>query len=840
MTHRAVPTDRLPPGAGEGAGLDTEEVGERRRRFGPNAIVERASSPWLDLARDTARDPMIWFLAAAAALYAVVGQRTEAVTLLVALLPLVGMDVVLHRRTQASTEGLRGRLATRATAVRDGHPVEIPSADVVPGDLLLVTAGQPVPADGIVTAGADLQVDESTLTGEAYPVGKRPLADWPAAGAPPMVASPHWVFAGTRLLTGHAAVRVVFTGAETLYGDIVRSAVRATHEGTPLQRAIQRLVALLLAAGGVACLLLGAVRLLQGHGWVDAVLSAVTLAAAALPEEFPVVFTVFLGVGVYRLARRQALVRRAVSVENIGRVTCICTDKTGTITENRLRLARLVPADPAGDARLLELAALASRPDAGDPLDVAIAEAVARRGMAVEAAALARFPFTEMRARETVIVRDAAGAIAVSKGAAERLLAAVALSPDARRTWSDRIAALAADGYKVLACAWRPCEPVAEEPLDGYQLAGLLAFDDPVRDGVAEAVTHCRDAAIHTVVVTGDHPLTAGAVARAIGLGAGTPVVVSGDEMEELAARGGAALAAVDVVARATPAQKLTLVRALQEGGEIVAVTGDGVNDVPALRAADVGIAMGERGTRPAREAAAIVLLDDNFRTVVQAIAEGRQLFRNLRASFAYLIMIHVPFVAAAAALPLAGYPLLFLPVHVVWLELMIHPTAMLAFQQPPRPPRAMPAGQGRRLRLFSPAQWALMAGVGLLETAVVAAGYLYSAADGGGAAHGRAVALAALALASAAITAGLSRLRTRASQAVTVATIGVTAALVQTPALAAVLEVTPLHLDDWAIVSAGAAAGLLGVLLDRLGPGDARPPRERAVTASLPAGSLT
>lgn len=290
-----------------------------------------ATNPWLDLARDTLKDPMIWFLVGTGLVYAVLGSYTEAVTLLIAILPLVGMDAFLHRRTQASTEGLSRQLAQTARVVRDGQATDVPAIDLVPGDLVRVAAGEPFPADGLIVGGENLQADESSLTGEAYPVAKCHLPGRPEAGDSNSVVwieGAHWGFAGTRLLTGLAELRVVFTGVETLYGQIVHAAVSGDRERTPLQAAIGNLVSLLAVGAGVLCLILAGVRLRQGHEWVDALVSAATLAVAALPEEFPVVFSVFLGVGVYRLARRKALVRRVVSVENIGRVTCVCSDKT--------------------------------------------------------------------------------------------------------------------------------------------------------------------------------------------------------------------------------------------------------------------------------------------------------------------------------------------------------------------------------------------------------------------------------------------------------------------------------------------------------------------------------
>jgi Ca2+-transporting ATPase len=817
--RRALPVARLRGAGSSPGGLGPEEVLARTARYGPNAILDVRAHSWYTIARETLRDPMLWFLAGVGALYAVVGQRTESLTLLAAIAPLVLMDLVLHRRTSASTAGLQGRLAARALAIRDGKSLEIPALDLVPGDLVVVHAGIAFPADGIVVAGEALQADESALTGEAYPVPKRSLdaAQLDGDGRDEVfVDGESWAFAGTRLLTNEARVRVVFTGAETLYGEIVRSATAGTRPRTPLQTSVDRLVSLLVVAAAVVCVIVAGVRLRQGFGWLDALVSAATLATAAIPEEFPLALTVFLGVGVYRLARRQALVRRAVCVENIGRVTCLCSDKTGTITEGRLRLLGAVAHPQSSRTALLRLAALASRPAAGDPLDAVVADAATAAGAGVDGCrVLATFPFTEGRKCETAVVRERDGlVIAATKGAAEMILARTLLPPSEREAWAARVAQLAAGGGKVLAVAWRPVEAqvddIGGEPVAGYRLAGLLAFGDPVRDGVAEAVAACREAGIHTIMITGDHAITATAVAREIGLGGAAPTVITGDELERAISRSatappGRALLDIDVIARATPAQKLGLVRALQGGGEIVAVTGDGVNDVPALQTADVGIAMGERATRSAREVAAIVLLDDNFRTIVRAIGEGRQLFENLRLSFTYLLMIHIPLVIAAAVVPLAGYPLLFLPAHIVWLELIIHPTALLVFQARPGG-AAIPRKRPRRQhRLFSGSDWAVIAAVGALLTVLVVSAYVRSVHESGDVGHGRAAALAVLTLASALVTLALGRLGTIAGAVVPAATVVVSALLIQVPAAAHVLGLAPLHADDWAVAAAGA-----------------------------------
>jgi Ca2+-transporting ATPase len=797
-------------------GLTAAEVEVRSRRYGRNLILEAVGGGWWELARETLRDPMLWFLLGTSALFAAVGEWTEAVILLIALVPFLGMDAFLHRRTRASIEGLSSRLATQATVERDGARRMIPSVEVVPGDLALVGAGEAFPADGLVLGGDRIQADESALTGEAYPVRKQSVDTLPRMDGEARLDSRHWVFAGTRLLTGEARVRIAFTGAETLYGEIVRSATRGEHARTPLQGAVANLVAVLVVGAALVCAILAWVRYQQGHGLLDAVLSAVTLAVAALPEEFPVVLTFFLGMGVYRLARRQALVRRAVVVENIGRVSYICSDKTGTITEGRLQLTHHFPARDLDSGRLLLLAAAASRGETGDPVDLAILQALERP---VPWQLVASFPFTEDRKRETGVLRENGALLAAVKGAPEVVLRQCEVAPAERATWEQRVDELARTGHKVIACAWRALGGDAwpgGEPDRGFRFAGLLAFEDPVREGVSEALQTCRAARIRVIMVTGDHPATARAVAAEVGLGGAEPRVVAGDELEARLARGDAGfLREVDVIARAVPSQKLTLVRALQAEREIVAVTGDGVNDVPALQAADIGIAMGERGTRSAREVAAIVLLDDNFRSIVRAIAEGRQLFANLRLSFQYLLMIHLPLVITAALVPLAGYPLLYLPVHIVWLELVIHPTALLVFQELPPGRRLAPVGRKGPPRFFSLPQWLVIGAVGALVTGVVTITYLRSLGIGYEVEHARAMALVALSAASAGITATLSRLRVPMAWIVVAGTLGLSVLLVQVPGLAALLHLVPLHPDDWALALGG---GLLVAVVAALG----------------------
>lgn len=820
LSHRRVPLERVEQLWNVESSLTTQQAEERRARYGTNDIVESTPRPLWNLIQDTAKDPMLWFFAGTSALYAFVGQQTEALTLLAAIAPLLGMDVYLHRRTQASTEGLKGRLATTATAFRNGAETSILSADIVPGDLIRVDPDQPIPADGLFLSASEVQIDESSLTGEAYPVAKKQIVSVPDGHEPP-VDEVHWAFAGTRMLTGNARIRVVFTGQETVYGEIVRSTIHGQHDITPLQKSIGSLVRLLLVAAIAACVVLAAVRLYQGYTWLDALIGAVTLATAAIPEEFPVVFTFFLGVGVYRLAQRQALVRRAVTVENIGRVSCICSDKTGTITEGRLQLAHSIPVASTSEARLHSIACLAARRESGDPMDEAILRQHYDSGVSSDSGQrVATFPFTEDRKRETTIIRRGAGPLTVAtKGAAEIVLQMCHLTDDERNAWQTKIKELAAGAHKVIAVASGSMnEPMnlSYEPDRDFDFEGLLAFEDPVREGVTDAISLCQNAGIHAIMVTGDHPLTAKAVAIEVGIGAPAPRVISGDDLEQLVkSQRGADLLNVDVIARAKPGQKLLLVNALKLAGEIVAVTGDGVNDVPALQSADIGVAMGDRGTRSAREVASIVLLDDNFRTIVGAIAEGRQLFRNLQNSFQYLLIIHIPLVLTATLIPLAGYPLLYLPVHVVWLEILIHPTAMLVFQESPPKTLIRHARFSGTLKFFSLGELQMLVATGLFISAIVSAGYLRSLEGIGNVDHGRAMALATLTAASAFVTAALSRLRTHAAWVMCIGTLVSSFLLIQTPKLDASLHLSALHKDDWGLALLGglAAAAIPWVL---------------------------
>jgi Ca2+-transporting ATPase len=801
--RRILPLPRINASISSDWTLNAAEVETRRNKYGINDIAGIRTSHWYDLLFNTFKDPMIWFLIGTSLLFALLKNNFEAIVLLLAIFPLIGMDAFLHWRTQSSTQGLSGRLAHLAKVFRAGVKINIAAWEIVPGDLIEVCAGMVFPVDGLIVSGNNIQVEESSLTGESMPVSKKVLSILPNDGDEVLIEDGFWGFAGTKLLTGNVLLRAVFTGEESLYGQIVSSALQTTKTKTPLQLAIAKLVFFLIVVASVACIILAVVRFYQGFGLIDAILSAAMLAVAALPDEFPVVFTFFLGVGVYRLARKKALVRRAASIENLGRITYICSDKTGTITEGCLQLVAYMPIKQADDNMLLHLLTLASRTESFDLLDLAIIDEAVRKNIVIEQR-VRSYPFTEDRKRETAIVEKGSKWFIATKGAPEVILSISTLSQEEKSFWLKKISKLADLTYKVIGCAEMTIDQTMEleEPKQGYRFMGLVAFSDPVRDGVIEAIKLCQDSNIHVLMITGDHPATAHAIAKDIGLGQGVPNVILAEELDVyLSASGKEGLRQIDAIARAIPLQKYDVVRALQLQGEVVAVTGDGVNDVPALKVADIGIAMGDRGTQSAREVADIVLLDDNFGSISNAITEGKQLFRNLRICFKYLLMIHFPFVISAAIIPLMGYPLLYYPIQVVFIELIIHPTALLVFQDLPQ--RSLPklSHPLEKNKFFSRLDLVGIIFVGLVTTSLISLTFIYTSEYGAGTEYARGLTLAMLNFMSIAITLGLSGFKAGSSRIVTIVIIIFTILFIQLPFFSKLFGFEPLYFSSWLLV---------------------------------------
>lgn len=697
-------------------GLTGAEAAARLARFGPNDIEATERRGWARTLRDIATEPMFVLLLAGAALYLAVGDLAEGVLLAAFALLTVGLVVWQDRRSERALQALRALGAPQVRVRRDGREQRIAARDLVPGDLVLLAEGERVPADAIVRQARQLAVDESLLTGESVPVRKRASPDAPdLATARPGGDDAPYVYASTLAVGGHGLAEVVATGRATRVGAIGLSLAAIERTPTPLQQHLRRLVAF---AGAGAVAISGGLAAWYGvvrGDWLQGLLSGIAAAMAMLPEEFPMALSVFLAIGAWRLAQVKVLARRPAVIEALGAATLLCVDKTGTLTENRMRLRRLVTAtadlDLAGDPPLpehvhplLEYAVLASRRGGVEPMDRAIVDRgdsglAGTEHLHPEWLLEHEYPLTPdmLAVSHAWLAQDGTRTVA-AKGAPEAVADLCHLDAAATAAWLERVHLLARQGLRVLAVAQGRGvgdAPAAHQHDYDFTFLGLLAFADPLRASVPAAVAQARAAGIQVAMITGDLAATALAIAHAAGI-ATEAGALSGDELDAL---DDAALAqrlrAVRVFARVSPEQKLRLVRAFRANGEVVAMTGDGVNDAPALKAAHIGIAMGQRGTDVAREAAGLVLLDEDFDHIVGGVRLGRRIFDNLRKVMTYITAVHVP-IAGLAVLPLLfGWPPLMLPAHVVLTELVIDPVCSLAFEGAPeergamqRPPR--------------------------------------------------------------------------------------------------------------------------------------------------------
>ena len=737
-------------------GLTETEAASRLADYGPNRLSERRTRRLHEIALQALREPMFLLLLAAVTLYFALGDLAEALFLLLGAAATIGLSVGQEARSERALAALRRLAEPTVRVVRGGVERRIPAAELVPGDIFLVGEGGRAPADGILLAGDVLSVEEAVLTGEAAPVVKRPWSG--GVGSEP--DEDDRLFAGTLVVRGQGVCQVTQTGAATRIGRIGAS-LSAIEEGpSALQTATRGVV---MNLGLFALLVAVAVLLLHGlirHDWVAGALASLTIAIALIPEEFPMVLTVFLAVGAWRLAGEKVLVRRAAAVETLGAVSVLCVDKTGTLTANHMKVAALWrggrswrsdgPAFGDAEARgVLSMAVLASAPRPLDPMDRALHELAGPPD--ATRAPLRSYPLRPDRLAFIQAWPQGCGALLAAKGAPEAIYDLCRMRGDQRASIEAEVAALARRGLRVLSVASRSAgiAEIAEDADVGdaaFSFEGLIGFEDPVRADVPPALTLARQAGIAVVMITGDYPATALEIARQAGIDT-TAGVLSGVDLRALDdAELGSRVRAVRVFARISPDQKLRLVEALKANGELVAMLGDGVNDAPALEAAHVGVAMGQRGTDVAREAADLVLLDDRFASVVAGVGEGRRIFVNLRMALAYLVVVHVP-IAGLALLPamLGLAPVLF-PMQVVLLELIIDPMCAFVFEGRPaerhsmaRPPR------DRRQPLFSKARLAATAALGLVLLAAVFSLHVVLLRTGVAASASRAAVLIAL-----------------------------------------------------------------------------------------------
>ncbi|HET6609688.1 MAG TPA: cation-translocating P-type ATPase [Rhodopila sp.] len=723
-------------------GLTAKEAAARLAADGPNELPRANRRSLGRIIADVFREPMFGMLVAAGLLYLLLGDATEAALLLIFALLSIVITAIQETRSERVIDALRSLTAPQALVVRAGSPLRIPGRDVVVGDHLLLSEGDRVPADARLIHAIDLQTDESLLTGESVPVRKRAAAA-DDEGAPEIGGDdqPH-VFSGTLVVRGQGRAVTSATGPRTEIGRIGQSLAAIEAAPVNLRKQTGRIVRAAAILGLICCagvvLLYG---LLRGS-WIDALLAGIALGMAMMPEEFPLVLTVFMVMGAWRISKARVLTRHTAAIEALGEATVLCTDKTGTLTENRMTVAALDPGiDPGRGAitppkdgglcddvrHLAETAARASAADAWDPMDRAF------RALAPDAdAGLMLAKTYGMRPDRFAVVqvwRGTDGLRAAAKGAPEAIATLCRLSSTDRAALLARADRLAASGMRVLAVADAPAtDPLPPGPeAFGFSLLGLAALADPLRQTVPGAIAASHKAGIRVVMITGDYMPTAQAIARQAGIEAGA--VLDGAAIAAMDDAGlRQAVSQTSVFARIAPAQKLRIVRALKESGEIVAMTGDGVNDAPSLKAADIGIAMGGRGTDVAREASSLVLLDDDFPAIVSTIRLGRRIYDNLRKAMGYIIAVHVP-IAGLALLPLlAGLPLVFGPVHIAFLEMVIDPVCSIVFEAEPeesdimrRPPRAPSAPLLSRALVL----WGLAQGI----VALLALGGVYVAA---------------------------------------------------------------------------------------------------------------
>jgi len=708
-------------------GLTSAAAKARLALDGFNEMPAPDHRGFLRIIWEVVRQPMFALLIGGGIVYLLLGDRIEAILLLAFATLSVGITIVQESRSERVLEALRNLASPRALVIRDGTRVHIAGREVVCGDVIILGEGDRVAADAMLISSEDLLVDESLLTGESVPVRKRASnspsdAATEATDTVPGGEDLPNVFAGTLVVRGSALACVTATGQKSEMGNIGRALGSIETEQPHLQKQLRWLVrdfAIFGAlAGGLTVLLFGLVR----GSWLEAMLGGIALGMSLLPEEFPLVMAVFMAMGAWRISRARVLTRRASAIETLGSTTVLCTDKTGTLTENRMTVVSVVSGDSRWDTSMsgpiagplvdtLNAALLACPAEPTDPMDVAIHALVAKkmegsRNPTKQSTLVRMYGLRpDLFAVANVLVTDATGEIAVyAKGALEAIGELCHLSTQEIAHVSGQVDTLAASGIRVLGvAATRPARDVATDDLPetprgfDFQYLGLLGFADPLRASVPAAMAECRSAGIRVLMITGDYPATAAAIGRQAGLDATT--VLGGDEIQALSDQALAELVkTTSIFARIRPNQKLRIVECLKANGEIVAMTGDGVNDAPAIKAAHIGIAMGGRGTEVAREASAIVLLDDDFSSIVATIRLGRRIYDNLRKAIEYIVAVHIP-IAGLALLPLLlGLPLMLTPIHIAFLEMIIDPACSMVFEaeteeedvmrRPPRDPR--------------------------------------------------------------------------------------------------------------------------------------------------------
>ena len=753
-------------------GLTEPEVLERIAQDGYNELPSSHKRTIFHIVLGVVREPMFLLLLACGGLYLVLGDTEEAMMLMGFVFIIMGIELYQEQKTERALEALRDLTSPRALVIRDGAQQRIAGREVVRDDIVLLSEGDRVPADAVVLVSTHLSADESLLTGESVSVrkkawrgvnGERPEATRPGGDDLP------FVYSGSLVVKGQAITQVMATGVRAEIGKIGKALQILQPEETNLQRQTGRIVKTFALVGLALCLIVVVVFGLTRGDWVHGLLAGLTLAMATLPEEFPVVLTIFLALGAWRISQRKVLTRRVPAVEMLGAATALCVDKTGTLTLNRMTVTKIVVGEDVYDVdghqialperfhEVMEYSLLASPANPFDPMEKAMKELGGRTLASTEHLhkdwkMVREYPLSSELLAMSHVWRspDARDYVIAAKGAPEAISDLCHFEAGQREALGRQIDRMANQGLRVIGVAkayFRPSDRLPEEQHTfPFEFVGLFGLADPVRPGVPEAVQECYTAGIRIIMITGDYPATARTIAEKIGL---RPLdrIITGPELDamddsELQER----IRTTCIFARVVPEQKQRLVGALKANGEVVAMTGDGVNDAPALKAAHIGIAMGGRGTDVARESAAMVLLDDNFASIVAAVRMGRRIFDNLKKAMTFIFSVHIPIAGMSLIPVLLNWPLALLPVHILFLELIIDPACTLIFEMETDEADLM---QRRPRRLADPLFGRGMVLIGLVQglgvLVIILAVYAGMLAGGYGAAEARMMAFTTL-----------------------------------------------------------------------------------------------
>jgi Ca2+-transporting ATPase len=702
-------------------GLFETEAAERLKKEGYNELPSSKKRSIFAIALDVIKEPMFLLLIAGGAIYLLLGDVREAFMLLGFVFFVMGITLYQERKTERALEALCDLASPRALVIRDGVQKRISGREVVRGDIIVLSEGDRVPADAIVLSCVNLSVDESLLTGESVPVRKSSSKEIMKMSRPGGDDLP-FVFSGTLVVQGFGIAQVQATGFDTEIGKIGTALKMIEPEETLLQKETGKLVRRLAFIGLSLCALVVLAYGMTKGNWLNGFLAGITLAMAMLPEEFPVVLTIFLALGAWRISQKRVLTRRVPAVETLGSASVLCVDKTGTLTLNQMSVRKIFVREKLFDItdrkdtlsedlhEIVEFSILASRADPFDPMEKALRELGKRTLSATEHlhddwVLVEEYPLSPNLLAMSRVWKSPAnddGYIIAAKGSPEAIVDICHLDDKERRNIEENINTMAKEGLRVIGVAG---SAFSGSSLPGgqhdytFSFMGLIGLADPVRPNVPEAIKECHTAGIRVVMITGDYPVTAQNIASEIGLSNYDEVITGPgiDDMDDMELQN--RIKTVNIFARVVPEQKLRIVNAFKANGEIVAMTGDGVNDAAALKSAHIGIAMGGRGTDVAREASSIVLLDDDFSSIVQAIRMGRRIFDNLKKAMAYIFAIHVPIAGMSLFPVLFGWPLVLLPMHVVFLELIIDPACSVVFEAEAeeanimkRPPRTLGA----------------------------------------------------------------------------------------------------------------------------------------------------